>query len=327
MTDNKSEPIKIRVIKDDEIKYVYMQSHQINMQTGRIGYLRGDFGSNGDQFYTSWFDEIPSRKTPEFKDEFDYVVNELRDNPKFRGILRNFEDMKLLCATRPQSKCETERYCFRADTKNHSYLISCKPIKGDYNFYIVAYQKTLFNRHIKAASKGIRFVTPDYNPLFTIHDNEEIKITSENGETHKRICRYIDEYHFELIKGVGENKINCFHICEFAELMQKNNSKVIPMRSSLPSDCLAYIENENKIVRIIKGEAGYCDTEFTVDDADKNKETVNMLNAANKVTPQQLEAMKVGALSGWESPKANPENYDNSGIFMKREIKSVIAER
>ena len=36
--------------------YVYRQSQQISQQTGFVGYLRGDYGESGKQFFTSWFE-------------------------------------------------------------------------------------------------------------------------------------------------------------------------------------------------------------------------------------------------------------------------------
>ena len=46
----------LRPMTVSERKYSYVQSPQIQGQTGNIGYLRGDFGSNGNWFYTTWFD-------------------------------------------------------------------------------------------------------------------------------------------------------------------------------------------------------------------------------------------------------------------------------
>ncbi len=48
--------MKIRPLHTDEQKYTYRQSTQIEGQTGSIGYLRGDFGAGGKEFFSSWFD-------------------------------------------------------------------------------------------------------------------------------------------------------------------------------------------------------------------------------------------------------------------------------
>ena len=55
--------LPIRQLYYDERKYTYAQSQQLRGQTGSIGHLRGDFGSGGQEFYTSWFDHRSEYKT------------------------------------------------------------------------------------------------------------------------------------------------------------------------------------------------------------------------------------------------------------------------
>ena len=64
-----------RVLTEAERKYTFSQSQQLSMQTGLIGYLRADFGSNGNEFWTTWNDFRKDLKTDEFKAEFDEVIN------------------------------------------------------------------------------------------------------------------------------------------------------------------------------------------------------------------------------------------------------------
>lgn len=52
----------LRPMTVSERKYSYVQSPQIQGQTGNIGYLRGDFGSNGNWFYTTWFIPVHNGK-------------------------------------------------------------------------------------------------------------------------------------------------------------------------------------------------------------------------------------------------------------------------
>ena len=68
-----------RVLTEAERKYTFSQSQQLSMQTGLIGYLRADFGSTGNEFWTTWNDFRKDLKTDEFKAEFDDVINGLRD--------------------------------------------------------------------------------------------------------------------------------------------------------------------------------------------------------------------------------------------------------
>ena len=113
-------------------------------------------------------------------------------------------------------------YGFRVDTDKHAYLLRLNPTKGDYNFYCYCYVKEWLDKHISNAEKGIRFIDPHYKELFRIPDGGKICITSAWGEKSERTCRYIDEYHTEI----GNN---LYHICEFAERMEKNGATYEPI--------------------------------------------------------------------------------------------------
>lgn len=65
--------------------------------------------------------------------------------------------------------------------------------------------------------KYIRFIDSDYNTLFHIEDGANIIVTWDDGSKHIRKCRFLDEYHTEI---GGE----CFHICQWAEIMERNGS-------------------------------------------------------------------------------------------------------
>lgn len=113
-------------------------------------------------------------------------------------------------------------YGFRVDTEKHAYLLRCNLTKGDYNFYCYCYVKEWLDKHISNAEKGIRFISSDYKELFRIPDGGKIRVTSAWGEKSEHTCRYIDEYHTE----VGNN---LYHICEFAERMEKNGATYEPI--------------------------------------------------------------------------------------------------
>ena len=217
----------IRPLHSDEQKYTYKQSTQIEGQTGNIGYLRGDFGAGGKEFFSSSFDHRRDLKTDEFKSELDEVINALRSEEY--GLLKSRTVMAQYAEKYPDSAFQgnyATEYGFRTDTEKYSFLIRCNPARGDYNFYCYCYVREWL-RHMEKASRGIRFITPDYKEKFKIPDGDKIRITLSDGEQLDRTCRYIDDYHLE----VGSN---LYHICEFAERMEQNGNTVIPLRSSLP---------------------------------------------------------------------------------------------
>ena len=56
----------LRPMTQTEQAYCYSQSQQISGQTGLIGHLRADFGSNGTGFYANFFDFRESLKSEDF---------------------------------------------------------------------------------------------------------------------------------------------------------------------------------------------------------------------------------------------------------------------
>lgn len=224
METTTSMTMTIRPMLPEERKYTYAQSQQIRGQTGSIGHLRGYFDNDGYSFFTTWDEHSSRLKTDEFKTELDYVVNALR----FDGLFKSRSSLLSYCHKYESSvfagSC-CEEYGFRVDTKKYTYLIRCNPNKGEYNFYVFCYVREWLDNHVQNASRGIRFINPNYKELFRISDGEKIRITLSDGEKLDKVCRYIDEYHVE----VGNN---LYHICEFAERMQQCGNTVAPLHDS-----------------------------------------------------------------------------------------------
>ena len=288
-----------------ERNYSYAQSQQISMQTGLIGYLRADMDSNGKGFFSTWNGFRDSLKSEAFKLEFDDVITELR---KDGNILHDRNTMARCCHATPDSDFCNDRneFGFRVDTDHYAYMLRLNPNKGEYNLYCHCYVRQWLERHLFHAEKGIRFITPAYKEIFRIPDGDMIRITLSTDEPLDRVCRYIDDTHVEVGK-------NLYHICEFAELMERNGNTVIPLRSSLPEKCFSHLESTGEIIVITKGEKGYVPMGI-YPQSGSPEEAVAALNKANDVTPAQKEAMVAGSMFGWAVPAADPKNYDENGI-------------
>ena len=303
--------------------YTYSQSQELTMKTGSIGYLRGDFDSSGELFYSTWFDTVPLRKTPAFKVELDEVVNALRNDPEYHGVLAGRSRMAAFCCTEPDSAMQgnyTTEYAFRAETDGFAYLLRLNPTKGDYNFYVVCFQKEWLDRHLKASSRGIRFITPYYESMFRIEDGDRIRMFLSDGSTKDETVRYIDDYHIQLGTGSYDN---IYHICEFAEITDRNKTKVIPLRASLPEQCYSTIPSSGEIIRLVKGEEGYFPSDLNGGNSERNREIVDARNRRSGVTRAQESAMSAGSVFGWDVPAADPKNYDERGfpVQARREIR------
>lgn len=201
----------IRPATKMERMYLYTQSQQIMEQTGCIGHLRADMDTDGKGFFSSWEDHSNHLKTEEFKAEFNDVINALRFDKAYGGILKTRQAMAAYCTVHPESQFESV-FGFRADTEKYSYLLRLIPMRGEYNLYCYCYRRDWLDQHLSNAVRGIRFITPSYQELFRVEDGDMVRITTKLGEFRDRTARYIDDYHVELR---GPNGDNLYHICEF----------------------------------------------------------------------------------------------------------------
>ena len=265
-----------RAMIEAEDKYTFRQSSQISSQTGLIGYLRADMDTDGNGFFSSWNDYRKDLKTDEFKQEFDEVINSLREEG---DILHNRKDLAYYCYTNPQSKMPTEQdyYGVRVDTDKYTYLLRLNPNKGEYN-----------------------------KELFRIPDGGKIKIHLAWNEDQVRTCRYIDDYHVE----VGDN---LYHICEFAERMEQNGHTYEPVRTELPEQCYRILPGSGEIIVVKRNEKGYYNPHIPAASKEQAREIVDEYNGKLGVTRAQEEAMRTGSMFGFHVPGADPKNYDKDG--------------
>ena len=302
-----------RAMIETEDKYTFRQSAQISGQTGLIGYLRADMDTDGNGFFASWNDWRRDLKTDEFKAEFDDVINSLREEG---DILHNRKALANYCYSTPQSKMQTEQdyYGVRVDTEKYAYLLRLNPNKGEYNLYCYCYVKDWLDGHMKEAERGIRFIDSHYKELFRIPDGGKIIIHYSWNEDQVRTCRYIDDYHVE----VGDN---LYHICEFAERMEQNGNKVIPLRSSLPDHCYTVCAETGEMIIVKKGEKGFYPSDLDSRDAAFSQMIATENNQKLGVTKTQEECMSAGSMFGWDVPGADPANYDANGRFSPNKMK------
>ena len=301
--------LDMRALTEKEDKYTFSNSMQISMQCGLIGHLRADMDSDGNGFFSSWEDYRKELKSDEFKDEFDKVINSLREEG---DILYNRKSLAKYCYSSPQAKMNNEQdyYGVRDDTEKYAYLCRLNPNKGEYNLYCYCYIKDWLDKHIRSAEKGIRFITPEYKEKFRISDGEKIRITFSDGEVKDRVCRYIDDSHVE----VGDD---LYHICEFAERMEQCGATFIPLRSDLPEVCYSILPSTGDVIIIKHSESGYYRCEYSTEDKAFNREFANDRNANLGVSKAQIEAMLAGSMYGWDVPAADPKSYDVNGTLLR----------
>ena len=69
----------------------------------------------------------------------------------------------------------------------------------------------------------VRFIDPMYNELFRVPDGGAVQMTFPDGHQRSEKVEYLDDYHFDM-GGLG----NVFHICQFAEVMERNHADFYP---------------------------------------------------------------------------------------------------
>ena len=215
--------LNIRPMTPQEKIYAELQSSQISQQTGFIGVLVGNFNQQDRDLPMKWniLQEPPIKEA--FWSEAQSVLKELRNT-----IFKDRISMQEYCASHTSffKSQSADAYGLRVDSARYSYLILCSPQSKDHCLYLYAYSTEALEHHMKKAERGISFITPDYKEKFRVADGEKIRIIGVDGNFRDRICRYIDDTHFET---EGEFGGTLYHICEFAELCEQTGSQVIPL--------------------------------------------------------------------------------------------------
>lgn len=300
---------KINAVPVNEQMYSSAQSHQLLVQTGCIGYLHGDFGY-GQEFHTSWRDHQAALKSDSFMKSMANILDILRQKG---GLLHDLSSMREYCWQNPDSKItghSKSTYGFKIVSDPYTYMLRCDTEKGDYNFYLYAYVSEILNNHLEQAKQGIRFMDARYREIFRIDDGDEIRIITGGGGIRQRVCRYIDSTHFETSGGYGSS---IYHICEFADRLERSRCRVIPIRASLPNSCFSILPDSDDLIVIQQGETGYTLAPHMKPADISNREFADMKNRLSGVSKAQEAAMLAGSMFGWQLPSADPKNYDAQG--------------
>ena len=116
-----------------------------------------------------------------------------------------------------------------AELTDYRVTRSRPPAGKDWNEALQLYEKGV--KPLEDARKDIRFITSGYDTLFTVKDGEKVRFINGFGDDVQDMkCRFIDEMHVTII---GKYH-NDYHICELAELIERNGSKFEPIPGQKP---------------------------------------------------------------------------------------------
>lgn len=127
--------------------------------------------------------------------------------------------------------------------------------------------------------KDIRFIDSSYKDLFHIPDGGYVQINYPD-ETVIKPCTFVDEYHTQVGYSV-------FHICEFAEVMERNGSHY-QAEPEIMGDEAAWKVGRDKILALQTCEDGYDYTLFNenyveIDGGQLDNPAMTMLEARKEI--------------------------------------------
>lgn len=94
---------------------------------------------------------------------------------------------------------------------------------------------------------------------------------------------------------------------------------VLAKSRDLPENCYGVLPYTGERIRIRFGAVGYESFPQYGGDAAANNAFAEEANKPQKVTKAQRAAMENGVIYGWDTPAADPHNYDKDGYYMPPE--------
>jgi len=121
----------------DEYDLFFSMEGEAAESHGFLGYLRGDYGRDGREFHTTWFDGQPELKTDIFRGEFDELINYLRDASL--DPVEGPDVFKFHCLQNMRRRVMDTEVRFKIVTEGYSYYFRCQPQVSDYHLYCLCF--------------------------------------------------------------------------------------------------------------------------------------------------------------------------------------------
>lgn len=172
--------LALRPASPDEAGLFYRLSPEKDAELGAVGHIRIDFGSEGNEFWHTWWSRGPEElNTPDFKEELSRVVDGLRES-----VLKNLSSMRKYCRKHQDgaipggTRCQN--YGFVLETDHYIYRLRCNPIKGDYQAHLTCFDKQAQKHGMGLTEKGRQALRDAADPA-KLHNYCWYVIENNNG--------------------------------------------------------------------------------------------------------------------------------------------------
>ena len=130
----------VRPASPEEAGLFYAQTPEQDEALGAIGHVRIDFEHDGEEFWHTWHPRgAATLNSSEFKAELDEVIGQLRES-----VLQNLSSMRNYCyhhGGEIEGGICIQNYGYTVETERYRYLLRCNPIEGDYQAYLICFDK------------------------------------------------------------------------------------------------------------------------------------------------------------------------------------------
>lgn len=204
--------------------YFAEQSTQISAQCGLVGKLNAILTAGG-KYTEQWHERRRELCTDAFQKNLKALMAALRMENMSLHSLASFHEACISSGTLSRAPGQEDVYVAHYDAEQYSYFLCVKQNnESGADISVFCYLRVWLDQHIKKAVDGIRFINSSYDELFRLPDGGKIRIHNQSGDDRTFVCRYIDSYHVEI----GNN---LFHICQFAELMERGGNTYEPLKA------------------------------------------------------------------------------------------------
>lgn len=214
-------------------------NRELNEKTGCIGYLTANLNERDPEFISSWHDRTQKLNTPEFTDDFNDMMDTLR-----QGMLKNPQELRAYCKAHPNSIMPNnfgseKRYGFRIDTGRYSHMLVCSFRSTDCRLWLNAFSFLSLDRYMREARNGIPIPDLQGHEQFRMPNGGELQVISAKGLSRFWTLRYFDKEFVVVVNEIREGTIH--PIEELPGWAAKNGFRLLPldpsMRTSREAHC------------------------------------------------------------------------------------------